>query len=154
MENPGYNYTINNESIQKPATIVHLGITHHRNYRKTTSTQIQQNIEKSRRTLYSLLGAGLHGKNGLSPTACLHLLQVFVIPILTAFIPSCLSVISLSIEFDVLHILAYKLVYVSGFLSVSHLPGCKRQDLLYLLGLKVSALVFFDKIFPKFEAQF
>jgi hypothetical protein len=30
----------------------------------------------------------------------------------------------------------------------------KRLDLLYLLGLKVSALVFFDKIFPKFEAQF
>jgi hypothetical protein len=67
MENPGYNYTINNESIQKPDTIVHLGITHYRNYR--------------------------------------------------------------------------------------HLPGCKRMDLLYLLGLKVSALVFFDKIFPKFEAQ-
>ena len=83
MENPGYNYTINNESIQKPDTIVHLGITHHRNYRKTTSTQIQQNMEKSRRTLYSLLGAGLHGKNGLNPTACLHLLQVFIIPILT-----------------------------------------------------------------------
>jgi hypothetical protein len=27
MENPGYNHTINNESIQKPDTIVHLGIT-------------------------------------------------------------------------------------------------------------------------------
>jgi hypothetical protein len=42
MENPDYNHTINNESIQKPDTIVHLGITHHRNYRKTTSTQIQK----------------------------------------------------------------------------------------------------------------
>jgi hypothetical protein len=50
MENPGYNYTINNESIQKSDTIVHLGITHHRNYRKTTSTQLQQNIEKTRHT--------------------------------------------------------------------------------------------------------
>ena len=29
------------------------------------------------------MGAGLHGKNGLNPTACLHLLQVYVIPILT-----------------------------------------------------------------------
>jgi hypothetical protein len=67
MENPGYNHTINNESIQKPDTIVHLGITHHRNYRKTTSTQIQENMEKSRCTLYSFLGAGLHGKNGLNP---------------------------------------------------------------------------------------
>ena len=57
MENPGYNHTINNESIQKPDTIVHLGITHHRNYRKTTSTQIQENMEKSMCTLYSLLGA-------------------------------------------------------------------------------------------------
>jgi hypothetical protein len=54
MENPGYDHTINNESIQKPDTIVHLGITHHRNYRKTTSTQIQENMEKSRHTLQSL----------------------------------------------------------------------------------------------------
>jgi hypothetical protein len=83
MENPGYDHTINNESIQKPDIIVHLGITHLRNYRKTTSTQIQENMEKSRRTLYSLLGAGSYGKNGLNPTACLHLLQVYVIPILT-----------------------------------------------------------------------
>jgi hypothetical protein len=83
LENPGYDHTINNESIQKPDIIVHLGITHHRNYKKTTSTQIQENMEKSRHTLYSLLGAGLHGKNGLNPTACLHLLQVYVILILT-----------------------------------------------------------------------
>ena len=50
---------------------------------KISSTQIQENVEKSRRTLYSLLGAGLHRKNGLNPTACLHLLQVYVIPVLT-----------------------------------------------------------------------
>ena len=83
LENPGDDHTINNESIQKPDTIVHLGITHHRNYKKTTSTQLQENMEKSRHTLYSLLGAGLHGKNELNPTACLHLLQVYVILILT-----------------------------------------------------------------------
>jgi len=83
QENPGFDHTINKETIQKPDTIVHLGITHHKNYRKTTSTQIQENMEKSRRTLYSLMGAGLHGKNGLKPAACLHLLQVYVIPILT-----------------------------------------------------------------------
>ena len=29
------------------------------------------------------MGAGLHGKNGLNPTTCLHLLQVYVIPVLT-----------------------------------------------------------------------
>jgi hypothetical protein len=50
---------------------------------KISSTQIHENVEKSRRTLYSLLGAGLYGKNGLNPTACLHLLQVYVIPVLT-----------------------------------------------------------------------
>ena len=50
---------------------------------KISSTQIHGNVEKSRRTLYSLLGAGLYGKNGLNPTACLHLLQVYVIPVLT-----------------------------------------------------------------------
>jgi hypothetical protein len=104
----------NKESIQKPDTIVHLGITHHRNYRKTTSTQIQENMEKSRCTLYSLLGAGLHGKNGLNPTACLHLLQVYVIPILTygleILLPSRTELQTLEMFYRkivVLHILAY-----------------------------------------------
>jgi hypothetical protein len=68
LENPGYDHTIDIESMHKSDIIVHIGIIHHRNYRKTTSTQIQENMGKSRRTLYSLLGAGLHGKNGLNPT--------------------------------------------------------------------------------------
>ena len=80
-------------------------------------------------------------------TSCYHLLLSFLVVFL--LFPFQLNLMSYIYWRTCL-----ELVYVSGFLSVSHLPGCKRLDLLYLLGLKVSALVFFDKIFPKFEAQF
>ena len=44
MENPGYDHTINNESIQKPNTIVHLGITHHIYTNPTKYGKIQAHI--------------------------------------------------------------------------------------------------------------
>ena len=37
---------------------------------------------RSRRTVYSLMGSGLHGENGLDPETSIHLLQTYVLPIL------------------------------------------------------------------------
>ncbi len=75
-------FIINDNPVPQPETTVHLGITHHRNSKKTIATHIQANIEKARRTMYSLMGAGLHGMNGLNPASCLHILNVYVLPIL------------------------------------------------------------------------
>ncbi|KAK3086834.1 hypothetical protein FSP39_024241 [Pinctada imbricata] len=47
------------------------------------TTAIQENLQKARRTLYSLMSAGLHGENGLDPETCIHLFRTYVIPILT-----------------------------------------------------------------------
>ncbi|MEW8548618.1 MAG: reverse transcriptase family protein, partial [Candidatus Thiodiazotropha sp.] len=41
-----------------------------------------ENVKKARRTLYSLMPAGMHGENGLDPESSLHLYQIYVIPIL------------------------------------------------------------------------
>jgi len=37
---------------------------------------------KARRSLYSLLSAGLHGETGLDPVTSIHLLKVYIIPTL------------------------------------------------------------------------
>ena len=43
---------------------------------------VQENIKKARRTVHSLIGAGLHVENGLDPDTSIHLLQTYIIPIL------------------------------------------------------------------------
>jgi hypothetical protein len=57
---------------------------------------ITENLQKARRTLYSLMSAGLHGENGLDPETCIHLLRTYVIPILIygleIYLPSPISI--------------------------------------------------------------
>ena len=43
---------------------------------------VTENIKKARRTMYSLMSAGLHGENGLDPENSLHLYQTYVLPVL------------------------------------------------------------------------
>ena len=43
---------------------------------------VTHNIEKARRTVYSLMSAGFHGDNGLDPDTSIHLLQTYVLPVL------------------------------------------------------------------------
>ncbi len=59
----------------------HLGVT-----RDTTggpAAQIKVNIKKARGATYSMMGAGLHGKNGLPQDTCIHLYKIYVLPVLT-----------------------------------------------------------------------
>ena len=43
---------------------------------------VQTNIQKAQRTMYSLMGAGLHGENKLDPETAFSLLQTYVFPVL------------------------------------------------------------------------
>ena len=36
---------------------------------------VETNIQKAKRTIYSLMGSGLHGENGLDPETAISLLQ-------------------------------------------------------------------------------
>ena len=52
--------------------------TMHMGTKRSASTQesvVQENIKRARRTIYSLMGAGLHGENCLDPDTSIHLLQ-------------------------------------------------------------------------------
>jgi hypothetical protein len=44
---------------------------------------LKENRVKARRALYSLLGTGMHGNNGLSAAASIHLFHTYVLPVLT-----------------------------------------------------------------------
>jgi hypothetical protein len=44
---------------------------------------IEMNMSKARKALYSMMGAGLHGKNGMSPRIALKSYSTYILPILT-----------------------------------------------------------------------
>jgi hypothetical protein len=46
-------------------------------------TTVTENVRKARRALYSLMGTGLHGENGLDPEAAMSMIRVFSLSILT-----------------------------------------------------------------------
>ena len=58
----------------------HVGLV--RSSKPTADAAIEANIQKGRRTLYSLMSSGLHGENGLDIETSVHLLKVYVIPVL------------------------------------------------------------------------
>ncbi|MEW8548000.1 MAG: reverse transcriptase domain-containing protein [Candidatus Thiodiazotropha sp.] len=43
---------------------------------------VESNIQKAHRVVYSLMGAGLHGENGVDPETAMSLLNTYVIPVL------------------------------------------------------------------------
>ena len=78
-----FNFEIGHQTMSQPEAATHLGIKHNSDFKKSITTNIEENISKARRTMYSLMGAGLHGKNGLNPLTCLHIYQIYVLPVLT-----------------------------------------------------------------------
>ena len=58
---------------------MHMGILRSAN---TKETAVAYNIRKARRTVYSLIGSGLHVENGLHAETSIHLLQTYVLPVL------------------------------------------------------------------------
>ena len=49
---------------------------------KFATEEVTVNIQKARRSMYSLMPAGLHGENGLDPQTVVHIFQVYVISVL------------------------------------------------------------------------
>ena len=70
---------VDNKDLPVVSQTMHMGIMRSAN---TQESAVQENIKKARRTIYSLMGAGLHGENGLDPDTSIHLIQTYVIPIL------------------------------------------------------------------------
>ena len=69
---------------QKPLTIqqnfIQLGVKHDFETAAITNTTIEERLESGRKTLYSLMGCGLHGVNGINPEVSWHMYEIFVQP--------------------------------------------------------------------------
>ena len=48
----------------------------------TQETAVAYNIQKARRTVYSLMESELHGENSLDLETSIHLLQTYLLPVL------------------------------------------------------------------------
>ncbi|VDI53577.1 Hypothetical predicted protein [Mytilus galloprovincialis] len=59
----------------------HIGITRSQN--NSAQTTVEENLKKTRRAIYSLMGTGLHGENGLDPETSIAMLRTYILPILT-----------------------------------------------------------------------
>ena len=58
----------------------HIGI--QKSETNSTQSTVNENIKKATRALYSLMGVGLHGENGIDPETTISLLRTYVLPIL------------------------------------------------------------------------
>ena len=62
-------------------------VSHHIGIQKSENcsamTTVTENIRKARRALYSLMGTGLHGENGLDHETAMSMIRPFILPILT-----------------------------------------------------------------------
>ena len=71
-------WEINQNAIPVRLETTHLGIV--RNVTNCASQTVDNRISTARKTIYALMGAGLHGLNGLPVNVSIHLFNIYVIP--------------------------------------------------------------------------
>ncbi|KAH3888566.1 hypothetical protein DPMN_012604 [Dreissena polymorpha] len=77
------NFKLGEQNLKSVDSPIHLGITRTTSACETAEVNIEGNISKARRALYSLFGTGLHGHNGLDHKSMLDIYKCFVLPVLT-----------------------------------------------------------------------
>lgn len=101
----------------------HLGIV--RASDRSNTETIGNRITTARRTCYSLMGAGLHGLNGVGPEVGRHLLSIYVLPRLTYGLEALILV-----KPDLVALEEY---YRTSLRIMQHLPKSTAMPALYLL---------------------
>ena len=74
-------WTINNNNMPVMTTTTYIGI--HKSDQDCAKLSVNENIKKTRRTTYSLMGSGFHGRNGLDRETIISLIKTYVLPVLT-----------------------------------------------------------------------
>ena len=70
-------WTINGKPLPIVQETTHMGI---KRSAISNEATVEENIKKARKMLYSLMGPGLHGYNGLDPETAVHIYQTYVLP--------------------------------------------------------------------------
>jgi hypothetical protein len=86
---------------------------------------IASRIQVARRTAYALLGAGLHGLNGLCPTVSIHIWKTYITPRLTYGLESLVMG-----DGDIQQLESF---YQKHIRALQHLPDSTAKPALYLL---------------------
>ncbi|VDI51816.1 Hypothetical predicted protein [Mytilus galloprovincialis] len=73
-------WSLNNKELSTSESAVHLGIERDSTSKSGSKEVICKRVITARKTAYSLMGAGLHGLNGVNPHVSAHLIQIYVIP--------------------------------------------------------------------------
>ena len=73
------NITMDGVKMPVVKEVMHMGILRSADSQESA---VNHNIDKARRTTYCLMGAGLHGNNGLDPDTFIHILQTYILPLL------------------------------------------------------------------------
>ena len=132
-QTPDANLCLNRKNLEVTQQETHLGIVRTRNLKNTPT--IQNRISSARRTAYSLMGAGLHGLNGINPKTSKQLWDLYVTPTLLH-----------GVESLVLHQADYTLLedfYRASMKQYQHLPMSTANAAVYLLvgSIPVSGLL-------------
>ncbi|CAG2221649.1 unnamed protein product [Mytilus edulis] len=75
-------YTLNEAIMPRVDSAMHLGIIRTNSMKQNIIANIEENIKKSRRSAYALLGSGFHGENGLDMETIIHLFKIYILPVL------------------------------------------------------------------------
>jgi hypothetical protein len=59
----------------------HIGV--HKFNKNSALLTIEENIKKARKTVYNLMGSGLHGRTGVDPETDITIFRTCVLPVLT-----------------------------------------------------------------------
>ena len=59
-----------------------LGIIRTNTLADNMTVNVEENIKKSRKSVYGLFGGGFHGNNGLDPETLIHLFNTYITPVL------------------------------------------------------------------------
>ena len=73
-------WSTNDEELAISDSATHLGITRDSKSMTDTKYVVRERIITARRTVYALMGAGLHGLNGVNPSVSAHLIRIYVLP--------------------------------------------------------------------------
>ncbi|KAH3727866.1 hypothetical protein DPMN_053811 [Dreissena polymorpha] len=76
------NFEIYCKQITNSKVSTHLGLKRSVTIRSSAEENVDNNIQKARRSVYSFMSTGFHGAGGLDIPTMLHIMKVFVIPIL------------------------------------------------------------------------
>ena len=72
--------TFNGKTLENVQRYKHLGIIRDRNSKLSNEILIEERIKTARCSVYALMGAGLHGLNGVNPEVSISMWQTYVRP--------------------------------------------------------------------------